>query len=95
MAQQCATVWAELVKFCDYLPNIVCAVGGTPVSQNVRALKDASANPLRIEALAFLQLALSTHPPAVFQPHAATLVPTVLSLVEDRYYKITAEALSA
>ena len=28
----------------------------------MRALKDASANPLRIEALAFLQLALSTPP---------------------------------
>eukprot|EP00967_Tisochrysis_lutea_P001738 scaffold2222_cov28-Tisochrysis_lutea.AAC.4 len=59
----------------------------------IKALKDASANPLRIEALSFLQLALSTHAPAVWQPHVATLVPTVLALVDDRYYKITAEAL--
>lgn len=58
-----------------------------------RALKETSANPLRLEVLAFLQLALATHHPAVWQPHCATLVPAVLVLVDDRYYKITAESL--
>lgn len=84
-----------LRQLASSLPGCLGEHASSLVPGVVRALKDASANPLRIEALAFLQLALSTHPPAVFQPHAATLVPTVLSLVEDRYYKITAEALSA
>mmetsp|Transcript_50664 Transcript_50664/g.169198 ORF Transcript_50664/g.169198 Transcript_50664/m.169198 type:complete len:920 (+) Transcript_50664:2-2761(+) len=82
-----------LRQLASSLPSCLGEHASSLVPGVVRALKDASANPLRIEALAFLQLALSTHPPAVFQPHAATLVPTVLSLVEDRYYKITAEAL--
>tara|TARA_B110001452_G_scaffold18888_1_gene15310 strand:+ start:241 stop:3870 length:3630 start_codon:yes stop_codon:yes gene_type:complete len=58
-----------------------------------KALKDASSNNLRIEALVFLQIALASHPPAVFQPHLAALQPPVIALVSDRYYKITAEAL--
>jgi len=58
-----------------------------------RALKEVAANNLRIEALSFVQLVLSTHPPATFQPHVNVLLPIVLKLIEDRYYKITAESL--
>ena len=58
-----------------------------------QALKDASSNTLRIEALQFMQLALSSHAPSVFQPHLRALQPPVIALVSDRYYKITAEAL--
>jgi len=57
-----------------------------------KALKDPSNN-LRIESLVFLQLALSSHQPVIFQPHIASLLPSIASLVNDRYYKITAEAL--
>ena len=39
-----------------------------------RALRDNASNPLRIEALLFLQQALPSHPPATFHPHVATLV---------------------
>ena len=49
-----------------------------------RALKDAASNTLRIEALQFVQLALSSHPPAVFQPHVRALQPPVIALVSDR-----------
>lgn len=42
-----------------------------------KALKEDSSNHLRIEALLFLQLVLSSHPPKVFQPHAAVLLPSV------------------
>ena len=58
-----------------------------------KALKDASSNTLRIEALQFMQLALSSHAPSVFQPHLRALQPPVIALVSDRYYKITAEVL--
>ena len=54
-----------------------------------RALKDAASNTLRIEALQFMQLALSSHAPSVFQPHLRALQPPVIALVSDRYCKIT------
>ena len=37
--------------------------------------------------------ALPSHPPAVFQPHLAALLPAIVSLADDRYYKTVAEAL--
>ncbi|KAL1495813.1 hypothetical protein AB1Y20_016673 [Prymnesium parvum] len=58
-----------------------------------KALKEESSNHLRIETLLFLQLALSSHPPKVFREYASVLLPSTLSLVNDRYYKIAAEAL--
>jgi cullin-associated NEDD8-dissociated protein 1 len=75
------------------LPGCLAEHAPALVPGVTRALKETTANPLRLEALAFLQLALATHPPAVWQPHCAALVPAVLSLVDDRYYKITAESL--
>jgi cullin-associated NEDD8-dissociated protein 1 len=48
---------------------------------------------MRIEALVFLQRALACHPPIAFQPHVALLLPSVVSLADDRYYKTVAEAL--
>ena len=46
-----------------------------------KALEDVSSNNLRIEALSFLQLALSTPPPAVLDPHAAKALPAVPTYV--------------
>ena len=70
-----------------------------PATRRPQALKDASSNTLRIAALQFMQLALSSHAPSVFQPHLRVLQPTVIALVSDPYNKsiqpnkITAEAL--
>ena len=58
-----------------------------------RALKDASSKTLRIEVLSFLQQVLASHPPDTLQPHLDSLIPMVLTLVGDRYYKLTSEAL--
>jgi len=69
--------------------HISVLVPGTIVS-----LKDKSNNPnLLIEALTFLRLLLSSHPPQAFFPHIDSLLPAVLALVNDTFYKITAEAL--
>jgi len=57
------------------------------------ALGDTGSNNLLLEVLSFLQVALSSHPAAVFQPHMQTLAPLVLLLVKHRYYKISVEAL--
>ncbi len=57
------------------------------------ALGDTGSNNLLLEVLSFLQVALSSHPAAVFQPYMEALVPLVLILVKHRYYKISVEAL--
>jgi len=75
------------------LPGCLAEHAATLVPGIDKALKDASSNTLRIEALQFMQLALSSHAPSVFQPHLRALQPPVIALVSDRYYKITAEAL--
>ena len=36
---------------------------------------------------------LASHPPPTFQPFIPTLLPHLVTLVNDRYYKIIAEAL--
>jgi len=75
------------------LPGCLATHAAALVPGVEKAFKDAASNNLRIEALSFMQLALSSHAPCVFQPHVAHLLPIVLTLVNDRYYKITAEAL--
>ena len=48
---------------------------------------------MRIEALIFLKHALASHPPTTFQPHVKVLIPPVVALADDRYYKTVSEAL--
>jgi cullin-associated NEDD8-dissociated protein 1 len=58
-----------------------------------KALKDGASSPLRIEALLFLSQALPSHPPGTFQPYLSSILPPVVSLADDRYYRTVAEAL--
>ena len=59
-----------------------------------RALTDTSSSvTLRVEALLFLQTALACHPSATFAPHLHTLLPSLVALIDNRYYKIVAGAL--
>lgn len=59
-----------------------------------RALADRSAGSnLKIEALIFTRLAMESHPPEAFQPHLDVLAPVVFASVNDRYYKVAAEAI--
>jgi len=48
---------------------------------------------MKIDTLSFIQCLLSGHHPTVFHPHAATLVPAIISAVSDTFYKISSEAL--
>jgi hypothetical protein len=41
-----------------------------------------------------LQAALSSHAPATFQPYLASLLPPIITLADDRYYKTVAEVRS-
>uniref|UniRef100_A0A671PRT6 Cullin-associated NEDD8-dissociated protein 1-like n=1 Tax=Sinocyclocheilus anshuiensis TaxID=1608454 RepID=A0A671PRT6_9TELE len=54
--------------------------------------KSTSSN-LKIDALVFLNVLLSSHNPEIFHPHISVILPPVIQCVEDPFYKITSEAL--
>ncbi|TRY93810.1 hypothetical protein DNTS_012179 [Danionella cerebrum] len=54
--------------------------------------KSSSSN-MKIDALCFLNVLLSSHNPEVFHPHISVVLPPVIQCVEDPFYKITSEAL--
>lgn len=59
------------------------------------ALQDSSSagSSSKIQALQFLNSAMSSNAPSVFQPHAAPASKLVYAAVGERYYKVAAEAL--
>ncbi|ROI83697.1 Cullin-associated NEDD8-dissociated protein 1 [Anabarilius grahami] len=54
--------------------------------------KSTSSN-MKIDALTFLNVLLSSHNPEIFHPHINVILPPVIQCVEDPFYKITSEAL--
>lgn len=76
------------------LPNCLADHIGSLIPGIEKALNDkSSTSNLKIEALIFTRLVLSSHSPNVFHPYIKALSAPVLSAVGDRYYKVTAEAL--
>ncbi|XP_045817633.1 cullin-associated NEDD8-dissociated protein 1 [Trifolium pratense] len=76
------------------LPNCLADHIGSLIPGIEKALNDkSSTSNLKIEALIFTRLVLSSHSPDVFHPYIKALSAPVLSAVGDRYYKVTAEAL--
>jgi cullin-associated NEDD8-dissociated protein 1 len=85
------TLLRELVLVSDGIlsDNISTLVPGI-----VFCFNDKNTNStLKGEALVFLRLLLSTHPPKAFFPHIKDISPPVIKAVGDHSYKITAEAL--
>ena len=83
----------SLRQLVSTLPGCLSSLASSIIGGVDKALKDGTSNSLRIEALLFLQLAISCHTPATFQPYLPTLLPAVTALADDRYYKTIAEAL--
>ncbi|XP_062843034.1 cullin-associated NEDD8-dissociated protein 2 [Trichomycterus rosablanca] len=54
--------------------------------------KSTSSN-MKIDALSFLHVLLTSHTPEIFHPHIKVILPPVIHCVEDPFYKITSEAL--
>ncbi|KAL4655065.1 hypothetical protein ACB092_01G424200 [Castanea dentata] len=76
------------------LPDCLAEHIGSLIPGIEKALSDkSSTSNLKIEALIFTRLVLSSHTPPVFHPHIKALSGPVLSAVGERYYKVTAEAL--
>ncbi|KAK4792080.1 hypothetical protein SAY86_022515 [Trapa natans] len=85
------TVLKELV---GVLPDCLADHIGALIPGIEKALSDKSATSnLKIEALIFTRLVLASHSPSVFHPYIKALSSPVLSVVGERYYKVTAEAL--
>ncbi|XP_061375956.1 cullin-associated NEDD8-dissociated protein 1-like isoform X1 [Gastrolobium bilobum] len=76
------------------LPDCLADHIGSLIPGIEKALNDkSSTSNLKIEALIFTRLVLSSHSPVVFHPYIKALSVPVLSAVGERYYKVTAEAL--
>ncbi|OVA11021.1 TATA-binding protein interacting (TIP20) [Macleaya cordata] len=76
------------------LPDCLADHIGSLVTGIEKALNDkSSTSNLKIEALTFTRLVMSSHSPSVFHPYIKVLSAPVLSAVGERYYKVTAEAL--
>eukprot|EP00898_Chlorokybus_atmophyticus_P001722 jgi/Chlat1/2550/Chrsp175S02405 len=83
-----------LKELVQVLPNSLDENVPTLVPGVERALTDKQSNSnVKIEALLFLRLLMASHAPEVFQPYVQTLSGPVLACVNERYYKVTAEAL--
>lgn len=52
-----------------------------------------SASNMKIDTLIFLSSMIKSHPPQIFHPHIHILLPTIISAVNDSFYKISSEAL--
>ncbi|XLT79698.1 hypothetical protein S245_001429 [Arachis hypogaea] len=76
------------------LPDCLADHIGSLIPRIEKALNDkSSTSNLKIEALVFTRLVLSSHSPDVFHPYIKALSAPVISAVGERYYKVTAEAL--
>ncbi|KAF0752919.1 hypothetical protein AaE_005867, partial [Aphanomyces astaci] len=58
----------------------------------LKALQDRNSS-LKLDAILFLRLLLSTHDAALFQKHLSAIVPLAVENAKDDWYKIVAKAL--
>lgn len=89
--QGCFTLLSELVQTLpgalrDHIHLIIPGLHLSLVDKNSTAI-------MKIEALSFLNLLLTSHPCHVFRPHLISLVPPVVGCMGDSFYKVASEAL--
>ncbi|KAF0689987.1 Aste57867_18631 [Aphanomyces stellatus] len=58
----------------------------------LKALEDRNSS-LKLDAILFLRLLLSSHDPALFQKHLPAIVPLAVANAKEEWYKIVAKAL--
>eukprot|EP00850_Spirogloea_muscicola_P001276 SM000004S15146 [mRNA] locus=s4:1584727:1593967:+ [translate_table: standard] len=76
------------------LPNSMADYIASLIPGIEKALQDkASTSNLKIEALIFTRIVISSHSPPLFHQHVKVLSSAVLAAMSERYYKVTAEAL--
>ncbi|PSC76088.1 cullin-associated NEDD8-dissociated 1 isoform B [Micractinium conductrix] len=88
-------VFRVLLELVAVTPDAVGGHAGELLPGIQAALRDPSSAGAssKIQALQFLNSAMSANSPATFQPSAAALSKPVFEAVGERYYKVAAEAL--
>lgn len=79
-----STVAREQGLLMDYIGDLVPGITRTITD------KSSTAN-VKIETLELVNILVQSNPPKVFHPHVSVIVPSVLTAVNDSFYKITSE----
>lgn len=86
----------NLSKVIDALVDAVKSSGsssGGSASASVGGAAAASGSKMRIETLQLISAICDTHSSKVITPYIGSIVPTIVAAIQDRYYKISSEAL--
>lgn len=71
------------------------ATGSASASTSVGGAAAASGSKMRIEALQLISAICDTHSSKVVAPYIGSIVPTIVTAIKDKYYKVSSEALLA
>ena len=88
----------SLGKVIEPLLDAVKSSGATAVvsaSTSVGGAAAASGSKMRIEALQLISAICDTHSSKVVAPYIGSIVPSIVTAIKDKYYKISSEALLA
>ena len=87
-----SAVFDLLKMLCKVVPEPL-AVHTVAIIPSVEACLVYQNQSLKLDALTFLRFSMETQDPVTFQPFVGALLPLVLKLVREEWYKIIAEAL--
>lgn len=71
------------------------ATGSASASTSVGGAAAASGTKMRIEALQLISAICDTHSSKVVAPYIGSIVPSIVTAIKDKYYKVSSEALLA
>ncbi|KAL8763671.1 MAG: hypothetical protein Q9184_000566 [Pyrenodesmia sp. 2 TL-2023] len=82
-------------KLAEPLVDAIKSSSSHPASHSVGAAALASSGKLRIEALQLLNVVCDNHSSSLIAPYLADLVSAVAAAVNDKYFKVSSEAIVA
>lgn len=89
-----AASFALLKQLCSSMPGSLAANVSDVVDAVTRSLGDVgSSSTLKIEALSFLRMLITSHPPLIFQPLVPSLAPHLFKAIGDPVNRIAEEAI--
>ena len=65
----------------------------THASSSIGGVGAATGSKMRIEALQLVSAVCDTHTSRILSPHIGNIVPSVIAAINDKYYKVSSEAL--
>lgn len=85
----------NLSKVIEALVEAVKPSGPSSGGSATTSAAAASGSKMRMETLQLISAICDTHSSKVITPYLASIVPSIVAAIEDRYYKISSEALIA